>query len=178
MDEIECNALVEYVRSLPVPVTIKPAGAAAAQWKTGEAIFKSIGCAACHTPKLGDVEGIYSDLLLHDMAPQLGGSGASYTGSFAREPSPAANLPAKGHARAARSPAPVLASEWRTPPLWGVRDSGPYLHDGRAATIAQAITLHSGQAAAAARRYAELSPLGRQQIEGFLTSLAAPSADR
>jgi len=24
--------------------------------------------------------------------------------------------------------------EWRTPPLWGVADSAPYLHDGRAAT--------------------------------------------
>jgi len=24
----------------------------------------------------------------------------------------------------------ATAQEWRTPPLWGVRDSGPYLHDG------------------------------------------------
>jgi len=29
--------------------------------------------------------------------------------------------------------------------LWGVRDSAPYLHDGRAATIEEAILLHHGQ---------------------------------
>ena len=58
--------------------------------------------------------------------------------------------------------------EWRTPPLWGVRDSGPYLHDGRAATLAEAIRLHAGQGATAARRFAELSPRRKQQLEAFL----------
>ena len=29
--------------------------------------------------------------------------------------------------------------EWRTAPLWGVADSGPYLHDGRAVTLEAAI---------------------------------------
>ena len=40
-------------------------------------------------------------------------------------------------------PAP---SEWRTPPLWGVADSAPYMHDGRAPTLADAVKLHGGQA--------------------------------
>ena len=175
MDQSECDALIEYVRDLPVPVTIKPASDDDdAQWKAGETAFRSIGCTGCHTPKLGDVEGIYSDRLLHDMGPQLDGGGGSYTGSSAAEPPSAMSLSAKGRARADKSTAPVSASEWRTPPLWGVRDSGPYLHDGRAATIAQAITMHSGQAAAAARNYAGLSPQRKQQIEAFLESLAAP----
>ena len=161
--------------SLPAPVAIKAADDKdAAQWKAGEATFKSIGCTACHMPKLGDVEGIYSDLLLHDMGPQLGDADA-YT-VFVGEPARADGSAAADRARAATGTASVR--EWRTPPLWGVRDSGPYLHDGRAATIAQAIMLHAGQGATAARRYAELSPRRKQQIEAFLLSLAAPAADR
>ena len=39
-----------------------------------------------------------------------------------------------------------LAQEWRTPPLWGVADSPPYLHDGRAYTLEDAIRLHDGEA--------------------------------
>ena len=175
MDENECDALVEYVRSLPVPVAIRPADDKdSAQWKAGETTFKSIGCTACHMPKLGDVDGIYSDLLLHDMGPQLGDSDA-YT-VFVGEPSEADGLAVAGRVR--NETGIISVREWRTPPLWGIRDSGPYLHDGRAATIAQAILLHAGQGTAAARRYAELSPRRKQQIDAFLLSLAPPSADR
>ena len=46
-----------------------------------------------------------------------------------------------------------LESEWRTPPLWGVADSPPYLHDGRAATLIDAITLHGGEAETATLRF-------------------------
>ena len=68
----ECNLLVGYVRSLPVPIAVKADGDKDnAQIKAGEATFKAIGCTHCHLPKLGDVEGIYSDLLLHDMGSQL-----------------------------------------------------------------------------------------------------------
>ena len=73
----ECDDLVDYVRSLPAPVAITPADdKESAQLKSGEETFKSIGCASCHMPKLGDVEGIYSDLLLHDMGPRLGDADA------------------------------------------------------------------------------------------------------
>ena len=41
---------------------------------------------------------------------------------------------------------PASRFEWRTPPLWGFRDSGPYLHDGRADTIDHAVALHGGEA--------------------------------
>ena len=72
MDEADCKALVSYVRGLPVPVTIKPVDdRQSAQLKSGEEIFKSIGCTGCHMAKLGNVSGIYSDLLLHDMGPKL-----------------------------------------------------------------------------------------------------------
>jgi cytochrome c peroxidase len=64
--------------------------------------------------------------------------------------------------------------EWRTPPLWGVRDSAPYLHDGRAATLEQAIALHDGEAREATRRFFRLSPKERLQVVSFLKSLVAP----
>jgi hypothetical protein len=64
--------------------------------------------------------------------------------------------------------------EWRTPPLWGVRDSAPYLHDGRAETIEQAIALHDGEAKRSMRRFFQLSADQRTQLMAFLDSLAAP----
>jgi RNA polymerase sigma factor (sigma-70 family) len=170
MNESECKALADYVRNLPAPVTIAAADAKeSAQRKAGEEIFKTIGCAQCHLPKLGSVEGIYSDLLLHDMSPRL--EDADTYAVFVGGPPNANRDEAK--ARAATS-----AREWRTPPLWGLRDSGPYLHDGRAESIEKAIALHAGQGASSARRHAELSPRRRENLAVFLKSLAAPSATR
>jgi RNA polymerase sigma factor (sigma-70 family) len=175
MNENECDAMVEYVRSLAMPVGIKPADEKqSAQVKAGDATFRSIGCAVCHMPKLGNVDGIYSDLLLHDLGPELADSD-TYT-VFVGDLPRADGLPIAGRDRAERGAASVR--EWRTPPLWGIRDSAPYLHDGRAASIAQAIVLHSGQGATAARRYAELSARRKHQIDAFLMSLTAPGADR
>ena len=173
MNQDECDALVAYVRSLPPPMAEDPANPKEAQQvKAGSAVFKAIGCATCHLPKLGDVEGIYADLLLHDMSPQLGDT--SFYGVFAAR-DPAAAKPAPPAEAAPRKPRPGAAvQEWRTPPLWGLRDSGPYLHDGRAETVDQAIRSHGGQATAAAGRYTQLSTRDRGQLEAFLLSLAAP----
>ena len=69
-------------------------------------------------------------------------------------------------------------SEWRTPPLWGVADSAPYLHDGRAATLAEAIKLHAGQAAPSANRFTGLSDVQQEELIAFLNTLRAPSVLR
>ncbi|HEX6986936.1 MAG TPA: di-heme oxidoredictase family protein, partial [Planctomycetaceae bacterium] len=71
----------------------------------------------------------------------------------------------------------ATAREWKTPPLWGVADSAPYLHDGRAATLDEAIRLHAGQAEPAAERYAELSGEDRGKILAFLGTLRAPQVE-
>ena len=65
-------------------------------------------------------------------------------------------------------------SEWRTPPLWGVADSAPYMHDGRAETLEQAIRLHGGQGKEAASRFAQASQAEQQQLVAFLKTLRAP----
>jgi hypothetical protein len=60
--------------------------------------------------------------------------------------------------------------------LWGYRDSGPYLHDGRAQGLDEAVAFHDGQARASARQFFSLSWRERAQVEVFLKSLLAPSA--
>jgi RNA polymerase sigma factor (sigma-70 family) len=171
MDEADCDALTGYVRSLAVPIAIGPVDEReSSQMKSGEETFKSIGCAQCHLPKLGSIDGIYSDLLLHDMSPALGDSDAYSV--FDGDP------PRPGPAAAPERSGASTIQEWRTPPLWGLRDSAPYLHDGRAATIDQAIAMHAGQGGTSAKRYAELSPRRKRHLATFLGSLAAPSARR
>jgi CxxC motif-containing protein (DUF1111 family) len=170
MDEAECDALTEYLRGLPPPVASKPADRQESeQLRSGERTFRSLGCAYCHLPKLGSVSGIYSDLLLHDMGSGL--EDAAVYSVFVGAP------PRAEGAQAPDRPGTTTASihEWRTPPLWGLRDSGPYLHDGRAASIDQAIGMHAGQGASSARRFAELSPARKRHLAAFLRSLAAPA---
>ncbi|MEO1616595.1 MAG: di-heme oxidoredictase family protein, partial [Planctomycetota bacterium] len=67
-----------------------------------------------------------------------------------------------------------FTQEWRTPPLWGVRDSAPYWHDGRAETLLEAITLHGGESAGTRDRFLALSLEDRQSIIEFLGTLVAP----
>ena len=70
---------------------------------------------------------------------------------------------------------PATQQEWRTPPLWGVRDSAPYMHDGRANTLEQAIALHGGEATRSAQMYFALLPDERARVLAMLKSLVAPS---
>jgi len=159
LDQADCDALVAYVRALPAPVVVDPDGPQGTRdMGEGRRLFAEVGCAACHAPSLGDVRGIYSDLLLHEMGASLGDSGSSYG------------------IEGPESPGGPSPGEWRTPPLWGFRDSGPYLHDGRAQTLEEAVALHAGQATQAARRFFALSSEGQSQVEAFLKSLVAPAA--
>jgi CxxC motif-containing protein (DUF1111 family) len=67
-----------------------------------------------------------------------------------------------------------LAQEWRTPPLWGLADSAPYLHDGRAATVLEAIALHGGEAEKTTARFLALDVGDRLAVLEFLSCLKAP----
>lgn len=172
LDRGECDDLTAFVRALPRPVA-----APAAQHRddssrrAGRGLFRSIGCAECHVEKLGGVEGLYSDLLLHAMSPELADTSV-YGALLAAERPAAKAVPAA--ARGARPTRPAATEEWRTPPLWGLRDSAPYLHDGRAGTVDEAIRLHGGEAEPSARRYRQLSPREQSSLQAFLLSLAAP----
>jgi cytochrome c peroxidase len=67
-----------------------------------------------------------------------------------------------------------LQQEWRTPPLWGVRDSAPYLHDGRAGTLVEAIAWHGGQGTPSANAFLNLETEKRLEVLEFLRTLRAP----
>ncbi len=55
----ECDSLVAYVRSLPRPVERATTSAVEAKYlAAGKEAFAKIGCASCHSAKLGEVEGL------------------------------------------------------------------------------------------------------------------------
>jgi RNA polymerase sigma factor (sigma-70 family) len=158
MTQAECDALVAYVRSLPAPsVVYPPEPEASRDLIEGSERFASVGCAECHRPTLGEVRGIYSDLLLHRMGVDLDDPGPGYGGEG--RPVPLPDGPSPG--------------EWRTPPLWGFRDTAPYLHDGRASNLEQAVALHGGQGADSAHKYFSLPARERAKVEAFLNSLVS-----
>ncbi len=161
LSQQQCDQITSFVASLPRPVERLPeSGIERDRVNAGKRLFERVGCADCHTPNVGGVEGLYSDLLLHDMGQPLEGGG-SYNDP---PPSLPDRTPGDG-------PQP---GEWRTPPLWGVADSAPYLHDGRARTLEKAIEMHGGQAARSARQFSELGKNEQAHLVKFLETLRAP----
>lgn len=156
----------------------------------GRELFEHIGCADCHIPTLtttsplltysfpevptdpdanvfyrvdlrdyptffeetaqrGLVVPLFADLKRHDMGPEL-------AESFGEE----------------------LAAQFTTARLWGVADTAPYLHDGRALTLTDAIVLHGGEAQAARDAFVEtLDAQEKEALLTFLRSLRTPHAD-
>lgn len=143
--EVNDNTLIEegfYLRHLgPPPRRIEDE----ALVQRGEAVFGELGCTGCHTPSLGGVAA-YTDLLLHDIAPQ---------------DAPVANREFG-----------VLPTEYRTPPLWGLRDTAPYLHDGSAESPEEAVLNgHHGEAQAARQAFGAADVNDRVALGEFLRSL-------
>jgi CxxC motif-containing protein (DUF1111 family) len=153
MSDEECEALVSFVRHLRPPSN-DGIGDQQNREENGRSLFESIGCATCHAPELGGIVGIYSDLLLHDMGAVLADAGDYY--KIAGPDAP---------------PEKPVATEWRTPPLWGYAESAPYLHDGRARNLEEAVAFHAGEAAGSAERFFKLNAHERLLVQLFLRSL-------
>ncbi len=147
-----------YSRLLAVPVRERWTDAGTLE---GKRLFEAAGCASCHTPRhetgASDLEELeaqviypYTDLLLHDLGPELGDERPAYE--------------AEGN-------------EWRTPPLWGVgripavNGHSRLLHDGRARGVAEAILWHGGEAEAARELFRALSARERERLVAFVESL-------
>lgn len=158
MTRRQLDALTTFCSDLAAPVRVWPeAPAARLRAERGEQTFLSIGCADCHTPDLGSVSGIYSDLCLHVIS----------------EP----DDPGYIHRLEAPLPNDVpTPEEWKTPPLWGVADSAPYMHDGSAATLKDAIFAHQGAAKEVTGRYKALGHEEQAAVLAFLRTLRAPQA--
>ncbi|MCB9675551.1 MAG: hypothetical protein H6737_10570 [Alphaproteobacteria bacterium] len=151
MDDPMLFALAGFVADLPAPVEVPTPGA-----ERGREVFVELGCEGCHRASIGGVQGAYTDLMLHDMGFQLSDAASGYG------------------LRAKAADTGASEAEWRTPPLWGLRDSAPWLHDGRATTIREVVLHHDGEAAPARRAWARAGEADQQALETFLMSLAAP----
>lgn len=86
---------------------------------------------------------LYSDLLLHDVSP----SGA-----------PLVSEPGAGRM-------------FRTAPLWGVSQTPPYMHDGRAQTLRDAVLAHDGEATKARDAFKAADAAQQAAVIAFLNSL-------
>lgn len=146
----DIDVVADYMRLLAAPPRL-PLSASAS---VGESAFSQAGCQHCHTPSFQTglhpvaalsrkTVSLYSDLLLHDMGSL--GDGIAQGDAGVRE--------------------------MKTPPLWGVRASAPYLHDGRATTLDAAIRAHDGEAAVARDRYVRMPQALRQSLVDFLNTL-------
>lgn len=167
LDKKQFRQLVAFVKTLPRPQEIAPTDAnERATAANGKKLFAKINCAACHVPDMGGVKGLYSDFLLYSLDDPLPAGGGR--GSYGGEPPPEFQLPP----RPDREPKP---EEWRTPPLWGVADSAPYLHDGSAKTLEDAIARHRGDARPASEAYNKLSSHDQAAVIAFLKTLKAPA---
>ena len=157
MTSHQLDSLTTFCLTLERPKLIPPTDADGLKAVfRGQKVFSEIGCAECHTPDLGGVKGLYSDLCLHSITdPDHNG--------YVRVPE--VPLP---------SDVPAL-HEWKTPPLWGVADSAPYMHDGSASTLEQAIEAHGGDATHIRQRYREgINQQDRKALIAFLKALRVP----
>ena len=68
----------------------------------------------------------------------------------------------------------VLDPFFQTARLWGVADTAPYLHDGRAATLTEAILWHGGEATPARDIFDGLTDQEKRQLLAFLRTLRTP----
>lgn len=160
LDEQQFQALVAFVESLPRPEQVLPDDPAACEViRDGEESFYEVGCADCHTPSIGGVDGVYSDFLIYRLEPEDNEGGSSGYGPPIPDDWPD-DIP--------------KPEEWQTPPLWGVADSAPYFHDGKSPTLHAAIERHDGSAKLARERFRKLSPQKRSAVLRFLESLRAP----
>jgi CxxC motif-containing protein (DUF1111 family) len=142
--------MTHYIQTLAVPAQRAPNSP---EVTAGRELFTRIGCASCHTPTYS-IDGIeihpYTDMLLHDMGPGLSDTDLN-------------GIP--------------LATEWRTPPLWGiglfqtVNRHQFLLHDGRADGVAEAILWHGGEAERAKESFRSLSQTERANLIKFVESL-------
>lgn len=110
MSQQDCDQLIGFIAGLAPPRLRTMTEKGVQPW--GYSVFEKVACAACHTRRLREINGIYSDLLLHNMGNSLSDE-ATYYGSpvptappdnLARDPKPVPG-----------SEGPALAAEWRTP---------------------------------------------------------------
>ncbi len=146
-------------------------------FQRGRRQFHELGCAGCHTPMmvLESPMLVVDGLPPIDLSQQMRQPGLRYDASLGGYPVwlfSDLKRHDMGKANAARHvQRGVGLQEYLTPRLWGVADSAPYLHDGRAPSFDYAIAGHDGEGAAARAAFEALSLEDRGRIRVYLMSL-------
>ena len=155
----QISRMGSYVKALAVPAK---RNIESDLYYVGKDLFDELQCSSCHTPSFTtgggneisslDFQKIfpYTDLLLHDMGPALADNRPEFLAD---------------------------GQEWRTPPLWGtglietVNGHSRLLHDGRAASVEDAILWHGGEAGTSKEAYINLTEEERDALVFFVNSL-------
>lgn len=155
VDAVIVDLLTDFTRFLAPTAAVAPQSKQQADTiEAGRRLFTRAGCASCHTPTMrtgpSDVAALsnrtvqlYSDLLLHDMGPEL-----SNTCAYDAAP-----------------------EEIRTTLLMGLQHRRFFMHDGRAFDLREAILEHGGEARAARDAFERLPWIHQEYIVIFLRSL-------
>jgi CxxC motif-containing protein (DUF1111 family) len=162
------STVVGYLAQLEAPVMRPPRDPGLLdQFAAGRAPFETLGCVGCHVPTLElnntkletrPPEAADRPAFVIDVAKD--GDGPKIEPKFASPTTPYlvslfSDLKRHDMGEALASPAPqgtIPARVFLTRPLWGLAETAPYLHDGRAPTVHEAIIHHGGEAAAGATR--------------------------
>jgi CxxC motif-containing protein (DUF1111 family) len=168
-DDNDIDIFTRFIRSTKAPARDATLAATAAAQR-GEARFKEVGCADCHVDRIVTASTFermnsreyvpealankiihpYSDFLLHRIGT---GDGIVQNGE------------------------PNTRNKVRTAPLWGLHTRlgfNAFLHDGRAATLQEAIQAHAGPSSEAVNvvnRFNGLNSAAQQDLFTFLKSL-------
>jgi CxxC motif-containing protein (DUF1111 family) len=192
VDDGMVSTMVAYLSQLEVPIVMPPDEPLLLEsFARGRAVFERVECNTCHTPALQlrrvdlttypeqseyaaspptvidvardgrrpkiepvDLIGsafdvrLFSDLRRHDM-------GAGLASPFPH--------PSDG--------GPIAPQLWLTRSLWGLADSAPYMHDGRALTVEDAILAHGGEGQHSRDLFAAASDADRADLLVYLLSL-------
>ncbi len=159
------DSVVFYAETLAVPAR---RNVDSPDVREGARLFEQVNCTGCHkasfvTKSSGEIGGVamsdalkgqtiypFTDMLLHDMGEGLADGRPDFLAD---------------------------GNEWRTRPLWGigltqtVNPQAGFLHDGRAATVEEAILWHGGEATTSRDGFMALSIDERKQVIAFLMSL-------
>jgi CxxC motif-containing protein (DUF1111 family) len=153
------NDVVFYLKTLKAPIQRNQNDPVVNQ---GKNLFNQMNCVGCHKSDLttgySPISALsfktfspYTDLLLHDMGPGLDDG---YTEGVAK------------------------TYEWKTPALWGLGLSDKaqggsmfLMHDGRARSMEEAISMHGGEATNSRTGFNNLSQDEKNALIKFLKSL-------
>ncbi len=179
----DVTATALFQAALPIPTTVVPdTPAELAAALRGRTAFSHAQCEGCHIPSMIIDDPVFRerapdsevaaelDLTRDGFAPTLRGldDGTAIIRLFSD---------LKRHDMGAQLAEPLLQNErastqhFMTLPLWGVNSTGPWMHDGRASTLTEAIMLHGGEGEPARQAYQELPESAQADLIEFLKTL-------